>query len=118
MVLHPSAFVFLSESRTHGAEVPFYGASPTNEFGTSHCSYAMESSRHNAGANLTFLDGHIPTSVQTLGAGPPTPENPTSIGHSTANPCHIEFPTFDRQCPDLPNRAETIFRNSLAARPG
>jgi len=58
MVLHPSAFVFLSESRTHGAEVPFYGTSPTNELGTSHCCYAMESSRHNAGANLTFADGH------------------------------------------------------------
>jgi prepilin-type N-terminal cleavage/methylation domain-containing protein/prepilin-type processing-associated H-X9-DG protein len=60
MVWHPSAFVFLSESRTHGAEVPFYGTSPTNELGTSHCCYAMESSRHNAGANLTFQDGHTP----------------------------------------------------------
>jgi prepilin-type N-terminal cleavage/methylation domain-containing protein/prepilin-type processing-associated H-X9-DG protein len=58
MVLHPADFVFLSESRTHGAEVPFYGTSPTNELGTSHCSFAMESSRHDAGANLTFLDGH------------------------------------------------------------
>jgi prepilin-type N-terminal cleavage/methylation domain-containing protein/prepilin-type processing-associated H-X9-DG protein len=58
MVLHPSAFVFLSESRTHGAEVPFYGTSPTNELGTSHCCYAMESSRHSAGADLSFLDGH------------------------------------------------------------
>ncbi|HEV7923725.1 MAG TPA: prepilin-type N-terminal cleavage/methylation domain-containing protein [Verrucomicrobiae bacterium] len=58
MVQHPSAFVFLSESRTHAAEVPFYGTSPTNELGTSHCCYAMESSRHNAGANLTFADGH------------------------------------------------------------
>jgi prepilin-type N-terminal cleavage/methylation domain-containing protein/prepilin-type processing-associated H-X9-DG protein len=57
-VLHPSAFVFLSESRTHGAEAPFYGADPTNELGTSHCCYAMESSRHSAGANLTFADGH------------------------------------------------------------
>ena len=58
MVLHPSAFVFLSESRTHAAETPFYGTKPTNELGTSHCCYAMESSRHNAGANLTFADGH------------------------------------------------------------
>ena len=32
--------------------------SPTHELGTSHCCYAMESSRHNAGANLTFADGH------------------------------------------------------------
>ncbi len=58
MVLHPSDFVFLSESRTHAAEVPFYGTSPANELGTSHCCYAMESSRHSAGANLTFEDGH------------------------------------------------------------
>lgn len=58
MILHPAAFVFLSESRTHGAETPFYGTSPTNELGTSHCCYAMESSRHDAGANLTFADGH------------------------------------------------------------
>lgn len=58
LVLHPSAFVFLSESRTHGAELPFYGTDPTNELGTSHCCYAMESSRHNVGANLTFSDGH------------------------------------------------------------
>jgi prepilin-type N-terminal cleavage/methylation domain-containing protein len=58
MVLHPSAFVVFSESRTHGSEVPFYGTNPTNELGTSHCCYAMESSRHNAGADLNFLDGH------------------------------------------------------------
>jgi prepilin-type N-terminal cleavage/methylation domain-containing protein/prepilin-type processing-associated H-X9-DG protein len=58
LVLRPAAFVFLSESRTHGAETPFYGTSPTNELGTSHCCYAMESSRHNAGADLTFADGH------------------------------------------------------------
>lgn len=57
-VWHPSAFVFLSESRTHAGESPFYGTNPTNELGTSHCCYAMESSRHNAGANLTFADGH------------------------------------------------------------
>ncbi len=58
-VWHPAAFVFLSESRTHGAEVPFYGTSPTSELGTPHCSFAMESSRHSAGAILNFLDGHV-----------------------------------------------------------
>jgi len=57
-VLHPSSFVFLSESRTHTSETPFYGTSPSSELGTSHCCYAMESSRHNAGAILTFQDGH------------------------------------------------------------
>lgn len=59
LIYHPSAFVFLSESRTHGSETPFYGANPTNELGTSHCCYAMETSRHNAGADLTFEDGHV-----------------------------------------------------------
>jgi prepilin-type N-terminal cleavage/methylation domain-containing protein/prepilin-type processing-associated H-X9-DG protein len=58
MVLHPSAFVFLSEGRTHASETPFYGTSPTNELGTSHVCYAMESSRHSSGAILTFADGH------------------------------------------------------------
>jgi prepilin-type N-terminal cleavage/methylation domain-containing protein len=58
MVLHPAAFVVLSESRAHAGETPFYGTNPTNEIGTSHCCYAMESSRHNAGADLNFLDGH------------------------------------------------------------
>lgn len=58
MVWHPAAFVFLSESRTHASEKPFYGTSPSSELGTSHCCYAMESSRHSAGADLTFADGH------------------------------------------------------------
>jgi hypothetical protein len=56
-ILHPSAFVFLSESRTHGSEAPFYGTSPTNGLGTSDCCDATETSRHNAGANLTYSDG-------------------------------------------------------------
>jgi prepilin-type N-terminal cleavage/methylation domain-containing protein len=58
MVLHPAAFVTLSESRAHAADVPFYATNPTNELGTSHCCYAMESARHSAGADLDFLDGH------------------------------------------------------------
>jgi len=56
-VWHPAAFVVLSESHTHASESPFYG-NPTNNIGTSHCCFSMESSRHNAGANLNFLDGH------------------------------------------------------------
>lgn len=58
LIWHPSAFVFLSESRTHASETPFYGTSPSSELGTSHCCYAMESSRHNSGAVLNFADGH------------------------------------------------------------
>jgi prepilin-type N-terminal cleavage/methylation domain-containing protein/prepilin-type processing-associated H-X9-DG protein len=58
MVLHPSAFVFLSDGRTHASETPFYGANPANELGCSHVWAAQLSSRHNAGADLTFFDGH------------------------------------------------------------
>jgi prepilin-type N-terminal cleavage/methylation domain-containing protein/prepilin-type processing-associated H-X9-DG protein len=58
-VQHPSAFVFLSDVRAHSSEVPFYGTDPTNELGCSHCWVAQISSRHNAGANLNFADGHV-----------------------------------------------------------
>ena len=58
-VLHTSAFVFLSDVRAHSAETPFYGSNPANEVGCSHCWAAQISSRHNAGANLNFADGHV-----------------------------------------------------------
>ncbi len=59
MVRHPSAFVFLSDVRSHASEQPFYGSNPANEVGCSHCWAAQISSRHNAGANITFGDGHV-----------------------------------------------------------
>jgi prepilin-type N-terminal cleavage/methylation domain-containing protein/prepilin-type processing-associated H-X9-DG protein len=59
MVLHPSAFVFLSDVRAHASEQPFYGSNPANEVGCSHCWAAQISSRHNAGANIAFADGHV-----------------------------------------------------------
>jgi len=58
MVWHPSAYVFLSDGRTHWSETPFYGTDPTNEIGCSHVWVVQLSSRHNAGADLTFFDGH------------------------------------------------------------
>jgi prepilin-type N-terminal cleavage/methylation domain-containing protein/prepilin-type processing-associated H-X9-DG protein len=58
-VLNTSAFVFLSDVRAHSMEIPFYGSNPTNEVGCSHCWAAQISSRHNAGANLNFADGHV-----------------------------------------------------------
>jgi prepilin-type N-terminal cleavage/methylation domain-containing protein/prepilin-type processing-associated H-X9-DG protein len=57
-ILHPSAFVFISDGRAHTAE-PFYGTDPTKEVGVEHCWCLQMSSRHNAGANLTFSDGHV-----------------------------------------------------------
>jgi prepilin-type N-terminal cleavage/methylation domain-containing protein/prepilin-type processing-associated H-X9-DG protein len=58
-ILNPSAFVFLSDVRAHSAETPFYGSNPANEVGCSHCWAAQISSRHDAGANLNFADGHV-----------------------------------------------------------
>jgi prepilin-type processing-associated H-X9-DG protein len=56
---NPSAFVFLSDTRAHASETPFYGKNPAKEVGTSHCWVAQLSSRHNAGANINFADGHV-----------------------------------------------------------
>jgi len=59
MVKNPSAFVFLSDVRAHASETPYYGSNPANEVGCSHCWAAQISSRHNAGANISFADGHV-----------------------------------------------------------
>jgi prepilin-type N-terminal cleavage/methylation domain-containing protein/prepilin-type processing-associated H-X9-DG protein len=59
LIRHPSAFVVLSDVRAHASETPFYGSNPANEVGCSHCWAAQISSRHNAGANITFGDGHV-----------------------------------------------------------
>jgi prepilin-type N-terminal cleavage/methylation domain-containing protein/prepilin-type processing-associated H-X9-DG protein len=57
-VRHPSAFVFFSDDRANSGETPFYGANPLNDLGAPRGSLNHLSSRHSAGANLTFLDGH------------------------------------------------------------
>jgi prepilin-type N-terminal cleavage/methylation domain-containing protein/prepilin-type processing-associated H-X9-DG protein len=57
-VLHPSAFVFFSDVRADSGETPFFGANPLNDLGAARGSLNHLSSRHAAGANLTFLDGH------------------------------------------------------------
>ena len=57
-VAHPSAFVFFSDARANSGETPFYGANPLNDLGAARGSLNHLSSRHDAGANLTFLDGH------------------------------------------------------------
>jgi prepilin-type N-terminal cleavage/methylation domain-containing protein/prepilin-type processing-associated H-X9-DG protein len=57
-VRHPSAFVFFSDVRANSGETPFYGANPLNDLGAPRGSLNHLSSRHAAGANLTFLDGH------------------------------------------------------------
>jgi prepilin-type N-terminal cleavage/methylation domain-containing protein/prepilin-type processing-associated H-X9-DG protein len=57
-VRHSSAFVFFSDVRANSGETPFYGANPLNDLGAPRGSLNHLSSRHAAGANLTFLDGH------------------------------------------------------------
>ena len=57
-VLHPSAFVFYSDVRANSGETPFYGANPLHDLAAARGSLNHLSSRHSAGANLTFLDGH------------------------------------------------------------
>jgi prepilin-type N-terminal cleavage/methylation domain-containing protein/prepilin-type processing-associated H-X9-DG protein len=54
----PSALVMYSDVRTHSSELPFYGNNPSHELGVAHCTTTRLSSRHNAGADLVFADGH------------------------------------------------------------
>jgi prepilin-type N-terminal cleavage/methylation domain-containing protein/prepilin-type processing-associated H-X9-DG protein len=57
-VVKPSAFVYLSDVRANSGETPFLGANPLNDLGAPRGSLNHLSSRHNAGANLVFADGH------------------------------------------------------------
>ena len=57
-VLNPPAFVFFSDVRANSGEKPFYGSNPLNDLGAARGSLNHLSSRHSAGANLSFLDGH------------------------------------------------------------
>lgn len=60
-VAHPAAFVLFSEVRTYSTDLPFYGANGNNQplLGTPMCYTTRESARHDAGANITFSDGHV-----------------------------------------------------------
>jgi prepilin-type N-terminal cleavage/methylation domain-containing protein/prepilin-type processing-associated H-X9-DG protein len=58
VVLHPSSFVFFSDARANSSETPYYGSNPLNDLGAPRGSLNHLSSRHSAGANLSFLDGH------------------------------------------------------------
>ena len=58
VVRSPGAFVFFSDVRANSGETPYYGSNPTSDLGCPRGSLSHLSSRHNAGANVTFLDGH------------------------------------------------------------
>ncbi len=58
LIQTPSALVMYSDVRTHSSELPFYGTNPSHELGVAHCTTTRLSSRHNAGADMVFADGH------------------------------------------------------------
>jgi prepilin-type N-terminal cleavage/methylation domain-containing protein len=59
MVRNPSAFVMFSEGRTLTTEIPFYGSqSKETDICKPQVYTTAFSSRHTAGASITFSDGH------------------------------------------------------------
>ena len=59
MIAHPSAFVMFSEGRTLINETPFYGsAQKASDICKPQVYTTAFSSRHAAGASITFADGH------------------------------------------------------------
>jgi len=59
MIKNPSAFVMFSDGRTLTTEMPFYGgATKAADICKPQVYTTAVSSRHNAGANLSFSDGH------------------------------------------------------------
>jgi prepilin-type N-terminal cleavage/methylation domain-containing protein/prepilin-type processing-associated H-X9-DG protein len=57
-VVHSSAYVIFSDDRANSGETPFYGSNPLTDLACPRGSLNHLSSRHEAGANLAFLDGH------------------------------------------------------------
>ena len=65
MVVHPSAFVLLSDVRNRSAETPYYAVTANQypngnsvNLATPQCYTTRFSSRHNQGGQITFSDGH------------------------------------------------------------
>lgn len=58
VIQFPSSYVTLSDVRANSGETPFYGSNPANDIACPRGSLSHLSSRHEAGANLGFLDGH------------------------------------------------------------
>jgi len=58
MVKNPSAFVVFTDVRGHMTESPYNGLNPAAHVGSSHCWLLQMGSRHNAGVNISFGDGH------------------------------------------------------------
>jgi len=62
LIVHPSAFVLFSDVRNRSAETPYFpasGGANQVDLATPHCYTTRFSSRHDAGGNITFADGHV-----------------------------------------------------------
>ena len=59
IIAHPSAFVSYSDGRVHIDETPYYGTTANaTDLGTPQVYTTRFSSRHSAGGNISFSDGH------------------------------------------------------------
>ena len=59
IIAHPSNFVLFCDVRCRSDETPYFGnAANLVDLATPHCYTTRFSSRHNAGSNITFSDGH------------------------------------------------------------
>jgi prepilin-type N-terminal cleavage/methylation domain-containing protein len=59
MIKHPSAFVMFSEGRVHVDETPYYGITANStDLGTPQVYTTRFCSRHSAGGDIGFSDGH------------------------------------------------------------
>jgi prepilin-type N-terminal cleavage/methylation domain-containing protein/prepilin-type processing-associated H-X9-DG protein len=60
VIKNPSAFVMFSDNRVLSSEVPYYGTDAEKQatLGSPQNYTSRFSSRHNAGGNITFSDGH------------------------------------------------------------
>jgi len=57
-ILFPSSYVVLSDVRAASTDTPYLGANPSSDIACPRGSLNHLSARHDAGANLNFLDGH------------------------------------------------------------
>jgi prepilin-type N-terminal cleavage/methylation domain-containing protein/prepilin-type processing-associated H-X9-DG protein len=61
LIAHPSQFVLFSDVRDRSAETPYSVAGNANQtdLATPHCYTTRFSSRHSAGGDISFSDGHV-----------------------------------------------------------
>jgi prepilin-type N-terminal cleavage/methylation domain-containing protein/prepilin-type processing-associated H-X9-DG protein len=82
MIAHPSAFVMFTEGRCRLGETPYYGTSEnSSDLATPQVYTTRFSSRHSAGAQMAFSDGHAAWFKYAYvtynnGAKPADPGNP------------------------------------------